>query len=156
MQPLCTQNYMLLGGMKKLITLGCLAALLIFPSQANASCKVDVVLDNWSRQTKEETVNYVCKSLICGGPQYLMRFEDKSVDDNANQKELLKTISKQNLPLSFDELNGRRVTRSHLRQYTINETYFGALRVLGFQSEGVLEIQVMKNLNLLKASVQCS
>ena len=137
--------------MKKIITLGCLAALSIIPVQANAVCKVDISSDYWNKQIKADTVEFACKALICGGPEYKLRFDDNSVEGDTNPKE----VDKNKLPLIFDELNGERTTRSHLRQFTIKETYFGALRTLGFQSEGVLETQVMKNLNFLKASARC-
>ncbi len=137
--------------MKKIITLSCLLALSIIPTQANANCIVDISSDYWNKQIKTDSVEFDCKALICGGSGYKLRFGDNSVEGETN----LKTVDKNKLPLSFDDLNGERTTRSHLRQYTINETYFGALRTLGFQSEGVLETQVMKNLNFLKASAQC-
>ena len=138
--------------MKKIITFGCLAALSIIPTHANANCIVDISSDYWNKQVKADTVEFACKALICGGPGYKLSFGDNSIEGGSNPKE----VDKNKLPLSFDDLNGERTTRSHLRQYSINETYFGALRTLGFQSEGVLETQVMKNLNFLKASARCS
>ncbi len=135
--------------MKKHMILGCMAALLISPLQTFASCKVDVSPHHWDSKISADSVEFICKTLICGGPQYILRFGDNGIEGETA------VADKQKLPLSFDELDGRRVTSSHLRQYRINETYFGAQRILDFHSEGVIEAQVMKNFNLLKASAQC-